>query len=110
MMCSYDLESCQMLLFSKLFLFTIYRYNSVYAYGQSKLANILHANDLAKRLQVLDIHQSIIQNVGISLVVSPCQVPFYDIDLICEIMLFLNIQQLLIIFFLPLFNRKKGWR
>lgn len=26
-------------------------YNSVYAYGQSKLANILHANELAKRLQ-----------------------------------------------------------
>ncbi|KAJ9706464.1 hypothetical protein PVL29_001795 [Vitis rotundifolia] len=26
-------------------------YNSVYAYGQSKLANVLHANELAKRLQ-----------------------------------------------------------
>ncbi|XAR70285.1 Very-long-chain 3-oxoacyl-CoA reductase [Bertholletia excelsa] len=26
-------------------------YNSIYAYGQSKLANILHANELAKRLK-----------------------------------------------------------
>ncbi|XP_034215444.1 short-chain dehydrogenase TIC 32, chloroplastic-like isoform X2 [Prunus dulcis] len=27
------------------------RYNSIYAYGQSKLANILHANELTKRLK-----------------------------------------------------------
>ena len=43
--------SCQFWCFH-LALFTIYRYNSLYAYGQSKLANILHANELAKRLQV----------------------------------------------------------
>lgn len=30
----------------------IHRYNSIYAYGQSKLANILHANELTKRLKV----------------------------------------------------------
>lgn len=28
------------------------RYSSFAAYGQSKLANILHANELAKRLKV----------------------------------------------------------
>ena len=31
----------------------MYRYNSLSAYGQSKLANVLHANELARRLKVL---------------------------------------------------------
>lgn len=30
----------------------LYRYNSIGAYGQSKLANILHANELARRFKV----------------------------------------------------------
>lgn len=31
----------------------MHRYSSLSAYGQSKLANVLHANELARRLQVL---------------------------------------------------------
>ncbi len=33
------------------------RYNTIYAYGQSKLANILHANELARRLKVLNTYK-----------------------------------------------------
>ena len=36
------------------FYLIIDRYNSIYAYGQSKLSNILHANELARRLKVLN--------------------------------------------------------
>ncbi|RVW41999.1 hypothetical protein CK203_092888 [Vitis vinifera] len=31
------------------------RYSSLFAYGQSKLANVLHANELARRFKVLDL-------------------------------------------------------
>lgn len=34
---------------------SLYRYNSVFAYGQSKLANILHANELSRQLKVFKI-------------------------------------------------------
>ena len=70
MMCFH--ASCQFWCFH-LALFTIYRYNSLYAYGQSKLANILHAKELAKRLQLgtqyIYLRQLIIHEIGISLVV-----------------------------------------
>lgn len=35
----------------------IYRYNGLSAYGQSKLANILHANELSRRLKVFLVHR-----------------------------------------------------
>ncbi|RVX01912.1 hypothetical protein CK203_019497 [Vitis vinifera] len=31
------------------------RYSSLFAYGQSKLANVLHANELARRFKVLNL-------------------------------------------------------
>lgn len=34
---------------------SLYRYNSLFAYGQSKLANILHANELSRQLKVFEI-------------------------------------------------------
>lgn len=36
-------------------IFTLYSYNGVSAYGQSKLANILHASELARQLKVRDM-------------------------------------------------------
>ena len=39
------------------FFLIINRYNSIYAYGQSKLSNILHANELARRLKVLNAYK-----------------------------------------------------
>lgn len=38
--------------FFTLLYYNMYRYNCLSAYGQSKLANVLHANELARRLQV----------------------------------------------------------
>lgn len=36
-----------------IFIFYVnYSYSSMYAYGQTKLANILHANELTRRLKV----------------------------------------------------------
>lgn len=40
--------------------FIISRYNSLAAYGQSKLANVLHANELARRLKVHDLFMDIV--------------------------------------------------
>ena len=36
-------------------MFVLFSFNTIYAYGQSKLANILDANELAKRLKVINI-------------------------------------------------------
>ena len=40
------------LFFSNHVCFLVYSYSNWRAYGQSKLANILHANELARRLKV----------------------------------------------------------
>ena len=52
MQCIQIIVLCVFLIFSLLSL-RIYRYNNIFAYGQSKLANILHANELARRLMSL---------------------------------------------------------
>jgi hypothetical protein len=56
------------------------RYNTVYAYGQSKLANILHANELARRLKVLKAHKPSIINPDMEAIVSDqCIIPLLRI-------------------------------
>lgn len=40
--------------------FALYRYNRMSAYGQSKLANVLHANELARLLKVTDLYEDIV--------------------------------------------------
>ena len=42
----------------------------LFAYGQSKLANILHANELAKRLKVLKAYKPSIINPDLEAIVS----------------------------------------
>ena len=37
----------------------MYRYSSFAAYDQSKLANVLHANELARRLKVCDLFHAL---------------------------------------------------
>lgn len=37
-----------------IWIYFLYRYSSMSAYGQSKIANILHANELTRRLKVTD--------------------------------------------------------
>lgn len=37
----------------------MYRYNRFSAYGQSKLANVLHTNELARRLKVRDSFKAV---------------------------------------------------
>ena len=40
-------------------LFQLHRYSSFAAYGQSKLANVLHTNELARLLKVCDLFHGI---------------------------------------------------
>jgi hypothetical protein len=42
----------------------------LFAYGQSKLANILHANELARRLKVLKAYKPSIINPDMEAIVS----------------------------------------
>ena len=58
------------------FFLIINRYNSIYAYGQSKLSNILHANELARRLKVLNAYKpSTIYHRIVQALQKNCSIP-----------------------------------
>ena len=48
-------QFCNLLFLDLDFSCSYNRYNRVFAYGQSKLANVLHANELPRLFKVLNI-------------------------------------------------------
>lgn len=55
----------------------MHRYSKQYAYGQSKLANILHANELARRLKVCRISTLIAETLPSSYFLQPDELSFF---------------------------------
>lgn len=51
--CCNFIEQYYLVYFPKMTFTCLFSYNSIYAYGQSKLANILHAKELSRILKVL---------------------------------------------------------